>query len=134
MNLNSSGNRLLAEISGAAPRIHRHRIISQKIVKSENTDETGNWYVLESPVLLTGDRITDAFPTTGRTSFDIVVSLSFDGPGRRKFAQVTGDHVGEHLAILLDGKVQSAPVIQDQIIGNAVIQGSFTYEEASYLV
>ncbi len=95
--------------------------------------ETGSWYVLESPVLLTGDRITDAFPTTGRTNFDIVVSLSFDGAGRRKFAQVTGDHVGEHLAILLDGKVQSAPVIQDQIIGNAVIQGNFTYEEASYL-
>ena len=95
--------------------------------------ETGNWYVLESPVLLTGDRITDAFPTTGRTTFDIVVSLSFDGAGRRKFAQVTGDHVGEHLAILLDGKVQSAPVIQDQIIGNAIIQGSFTYDEASYL-
>ena len=95
--------------------------------------ETGNWYVLESPILLTGDRITDAFPTTGRTSFDIVVSLSFDGPGRRKFAQITGDHIGEHLAILLDGKVQSAPVIQDQIVGNAIIQGNFTYEEASYL-
>ena len=95
--------------------------------------ETGNWYVLESPVLLTGDRITDAFPTTGRTNFDIVVSLSFDGAGRRKFAQVTGDHIGEHLAILLDENVQSAPVIQDQIIGNAVIQGNFTYEEASYL-
>ncbi len=98
-----------------------------------NDHETGSWYVLESPVLLTGDRITDAFPTTGRTNFDIVVSLSFDGAGRRKFAQVTGEHVGEHLAILLDGKVQSAPVIQDQIIGNAIIQGNFTYEEASYL-
>ena len=47
--------------------------------------------------------------------------------------QVTGDHVGEHLAILLDVEVQSAPVIQDQIIGNAIIQGNFTYEEASYL-
>ena len=95
--------------------------------------ETGNWYVLESPVLLSGDRINDAGPTTGRTSFDIVVSMSFDSIGRRKFAQVTGDHVGEHLAILLDGKVQSAPVIQDQIVGNAIIQGNFTYEEASYL-
>ena len=95
--------------------------------------ENGNWYVLESPVLLTGDRIKDAFPTTGRTTFDYVVSLSFDGPGRRKFAQVTGDHIGEHLAILLDGKVQSAPVIQDQIVGSAVIQGNFTYEEVSYL-
>ena len=95
--------------------------------------ETGNWYVLKSPVLLTGDRINDAGPSTGRTSFDIVVSMSFDGVGRRKFAQVTGDHIGEHLAILLDSKVQSAPVIQDQIIGNAIIQGNFTYEEASYL-
>ncbi|CAI8029852.1 Protein translocase subunit SecD [Geodia barretti] len=87
--------------------------------------ETGNWYVLKSPVLLTGDRINDAGPSTGRTSFDIVVSMSFDGVGRRKFAQVTGDHIGEHLAILLDSKVQSAPVIQDQIIGNAIIQGQF---------
>jgi preprotein translocase subunit SecD len=95
--------------------------------------ETGNWYVLKSPVLLTGDRINDAGPSTGRTSFDIVVSMSFDSVGRRKFAQVTGDHIGEHLAILLDSKVQSAPVIQDQIIGNAIIQGNFTYEEASYL-
>ena len=95
--------------------------------------ETGNWYVLKSPVLLTGDRINDAGPSTGRTSFDIVVSMSFDSVGRRKFAQVTGDHIGEHLAILLDSKVQSAPVIQDQIVGNAIIQGSFTYEEASYL-
>ncbi len=95
--------------------------------------ETGNWYVLESPVLLSGDRINDAGPSTGRTSFDIVVSMSFDSIGRRKFAEVTGDHIGEHLAILLDGKVQSAPVIQDQIVGNAIIQGNFTYEEASYL-
>ena len=71
--------------------------------------ETGNWYVLQSPVLLSGDRITDAGPSAGRTSFDIVVSMSFDSIGRRKFAQVTGDHVGEHLAILLDEKVQSAP-------------------------
>ncbi len=95
--------------------------------------ETGNWYVLESPVLLSGDRINDAGPSTGRTSFDIVVSMSFDSIGRRKFAEVTGDHIGEHLAILLDGRIQSAPVIQDQIVGNAIIQGNFTYEEASYL-
>jgi len=70
-----------------------------------------------------------ALPTT----FDIVVSMSFDSAGRRKFAEVTGAHVGEHLAILLDGKVQSAPVIQDQIVGNAIIEGNFTFEEANYL-
>ena len=95
--------------------------------------ETGDWYVLQSPVLLSGDRIADAGPSTGRTSFDIVVSMSFDSTGRRTFAEVTGAHVGEHLAILLDGKVQSAPVIQDQIVGNAIIEGNFNFEEANYL-
>ena len=95
--------------------------------------ETGSWYVLESPVLLTGDRITSARPSPGQTQFDIVVSLNFDSQGRRKFAEVTGDNVERHLAILLDGKVQSAPVIRQQIIGNAIIEGNFTFEEASYL-
>ena len=95
--------------------------------------ETGDWYVLQSPVLLTGDRITDARPTQGSTSFDIVVSMNFDSQGRRKFAQITGDHTGEHLAILLDGTVQSAPVIRNKIVGSAIIEGNFSFEEANYL-
>ncbi len=95
--------------------------------------ETGDWYVLQSPVLLSGDRIVNAGPSTGRTSFDIVVSMSFDGSGRTTFAKVTGDNIGRHLAILLDGKVQSAPVINDQILGNAIIEGNFSFEEANYL-
>ncbi len=95
--------------------------------------DTGDWYVLESPVLLTGDRISDARPTAGNTSFEIFVSMSFDAQGRRKFAEITGNHVSEHLAILLDGKVQSAPVIRDKIVGNAQIEGNFTFDEANYL-
>ncbi|MCZ6680693.1 MAG: protein translocase subunit SecD [Candidatus Poribacteria bacterium] len=95
--------------------------------------ESGEWYVLQSPVLLTGDRITDARPSQGNTSFEIVVSMSFDSPGRRKFAEVTGDHIGEHLAILLDGKVQSAPVIRSKIVGSAQIEGNFSFDEANYL-
>ncbi len=95
--------------------------------------ETKDWYVLQSPILLTGDRITDARPSAGRTSFDIVVSMSFDSSGTRKFAEITGNHIGEHLAILLDDTIQSAPVIQDQIVGNAIIEGNFTFDEASYL-
>ena len=95
--------------------------------------ETGDWYVLQSPILLSGDRIVNAGPSTGRTSFDIVVSMSFDSAGRSTFAQITGDNVGRNLAILLDGKVQSAPTIEDQIIGNAIITGNFSFEEANYL-
>ena len=95
--------------------------------------ETGEWYVLESPVLLSGNHITKARPSSGSTSFEIVVLIDFDGEGSRKFAQITGNHIGEHLAILLDDKVQSAPVINSQIFGTAMIEGNFSFEEANYL-
>ncbi len=104
----------------------------------ENTEigyhyETGDWYVLDRPILLTGDRITNADPAPGQTQYDIVVLMNFDSQGRRRFAEITGEHIGEHLAILLDGKIQSAPVIKDKIVGGAQIQGNFTFEEANYL-
>jgi len=89
--------------------------------------------VLESPVLLSGNHITKARPSSGSTSFEIVVLIDFDGEGSRKFAQITGNHIGEHLAILLDDRVQSAPVINSQIFGTAMIEGNFSFEEANYL-
>ena len=95
--------------------------------------ETGDWYVLKSPILLTGDHITNARPTQGQTSFDIVVSMNFDTQGRRKFAEITGANINKRLAILLDGTVQSAPVIRSKIVGGAQIEGTFTFEEANYL-
>ena len=95
--------------------------------------DTGAWYVLESPVLLTGDFIDEAFPTT-QSTFEIVVSMRFDGAGSSRFADVTTNHTGEALAILLDGIVQSAPRIKEPIIGGgAVIEGQFNFEEADYL-
>ena len=69
--------------------------------------ETGDWYVLESPVLLSGHNIKDSRASAGSTSFEIVVLMDFDSEGTTKFAKITGDHIGEHLAILLDDKVQS---------------------------
>ena len=95
--------------------------------------ETGDWYVLESPVLLSGHNIKDSRPSTGSTSFEIVVLMDFDSEGSSKFAKITGAHIGEHLAILLDDKVQSAPRINSQIRGSAMIEGNFTFEEANYL-
>jgi preprotein translocase subunit SecD len=100
----------------------------------DGTSQANSWYVLKKPVLLTGDRITNARPTQGATSFEVAVSMSFDSTGRRKFAEVTTNHVNEALAILLDGKVQSAPRIEEPIPGgDARITGDFTFEEANYL-
>ncbi len=86
--------------------------------------------VLRKEVVLTGEYITDAntaFDSYGRA----YVSLSFNNRGARIFERVTGENVKKRLAIVLDGKVYSAPVIQEKISGGrASITGHFTTEEA----
>ena len=107
------------------------KIYYGKVGRSEESD---GWYVLKDPVLLTGDQIADAYPDTGVTGFERTVALRFDRDGRGKFAEDTTDNVGEALAVLLDGRVQSAPTIQEPIIGGtASISGNFTFEESQYL-
>jgi preprotein translocase subunit SecD len=62
------------------------------------------------------------------------VSLSFDARGARVFERITGDNVGKRLAIVLDDKVYSAPVIRDKISGGkAQITGAFTMDDAKDL-
>ncbi len=62
------------------------------------------------------------------------VSLRFSGEGAALFAKLTQENVGKRFAIMLDGKVQSAPVIREAITGgNASITGSFTEDQARNL-
>ena len=59
------------------------------------------------------------------------VELLFTDAGGDKLARATGDNVGRRMAMVLDGKLQVAPVIRDRIpSGRAVINGEFTEEEA----
>ncbi len=62
------------------------------------------------------------------------VSFSLNSEGARRFEKVTGENVGQRLAIVLDGKVQSAPNINQRISGDGIIQGRFTLEQAEDLV
>jgi preprotein translocase subunit SecD len=62
------------------------------------------------------------------------VSFSLNSEGARRFEKVTGENVGQRLAIILDGKVQSAPNINQRISGDGIIQGRFTVEQAEDLV
>ncbi len=85
--------------------------------------------LLEKKVVLTGEALTDAFVSFGEHG-QPHVSMRFDRSGARLFARITGENVGERLAIVLDDKVHSAPVIRDRITGGeAVISGRFTMEE-----
>lgn len=86
--------------------------------------------VLKSEVILTGEYITDAnvqFDSYGQA----YVGMNFNARGARIFEEVTGANIKKRLAIVLDGTVHSAPVIQDRIGGGrASITGQFTTDEA----
>jgi preprotein translocase subunit SecD len=61
------------------------------------------------------------------------VEFFLNAQGAEKFAKVTGDNIGKHLAIVLDKRVQSAPNIKSQIKDNGIIEGNFTAEKADAL-
>jgi preprotein translocase subunit SecD len=61
------------------------------------------------------------------------VSFTLSNEGGRKFGKVSGENVGRQLAIILDGKVQSAPTLESRITNEGRITGSFTPEEVQNL-
>jgi len=71
---------------------------------------------------------------TATFGFPVGSRYKFDSQGGRKFEEITGAHVGERLAILLDDVVQSTPNIIEKIpSGRAQIEGDFTSDEANFL-
>ncbi len=87
--------------------------------------------LVKKRAVLTGEYLTDARVQIDRQYNEPYVGISFDPKGSRLFERITGENVGKKLAIVLDGKVYSAPVIQEKISGGqARITGSFTHEEA----
>ena len=81
-----------------------------------------------------GDSLTNAQQTVNQQTNEAVVSITFDTQGGQRFAKLTSENVGKPFAIILDGKVLSAPNINEPIIGGqAQISGSFTTESANQL-
>jgi preprotein translocase subunit SecD len=92
----------------------------------------GGFYVVQKRVMVSGDALVDAQPTFQNN--DPVVSFKFDARGGRLFADATEKNVGKPFAIVLDGKVISAPVIREAILGGSgIISGSFTVQSATDL-
>jgi protein-export membrane protein SecD len=94
-------------------------------------------YVLKKTPEMTGGSIATAEARVGLESTNPGawgVSMTMTPKGRADFARVTGNNVGRQLAIVLDGKVSSAPVIRERIpSGDASITGSFGIDEAKDL-
>ncbi|MBL0713568.1 MAG: protein translocase subunit SecD [Desulfosarcina sp.] len=91
-------------------------------------------YLIKKRTVLTGAYLTDARVRFDQQDRNYYVAIDFDRKGARIFERVTGDNVRKRLAIVLDRKVHSAPVIQGRIAGGqAVITGNFSAEEAEDL-
>lgn len=90
--------------------------------------------LLERDAVLTGEALKNAQVRPDQLGLP-EVALEFSPEGAKKFAQITTENVGRHLAILLDEKVQSYPRIREPIpSGEGVISGDFTEEDAQDLV
>ena len=88
-------------------------------------------YLVETPVLMTGDTVTDARVRPGSRLEGPYVSVELDARGAGIFDSMTADNVGRRLAIVLDNTVYSAPVIKERIPGGHVqITGRFSMDEA----
>lgn len=89
-------------------------------------------FLVEKEPALTGRELSTAAPEIYEARPE--VSLEFTKKGAEIFSEVTGEHVGERLAIILDDVVYSAPVIKEKITGGkARISGHFTMDEAKDL-
>jgi protein-export membrane protein SecD len=99
--------------------------------------EKGNiWrtYLLESISEITGEFLRNAVVRMNTITNEPYVLISFNSEGAKRFEKITGENVGKRLAIILDEKVFSAPVIREKIAGGvATIEGRFTIEEAKEL-
>ena len=88
-------------------------------------------YLVKKRTLLTGAQLVDARVQIDSQYNDPYVSIEFDKKGGRIFERITEQNVKKRLAIVLDDKVYSAPVIQEKISGgSARITGQFTTEQA----
>ena len=94
--------------------------------------ENSQSYVVEKRVMVSGEMLdgaTASFDQNNRPS----VSFTLNATGAKKFGRVTGANIGRPFAIVLDGKVVSAPTIQSQIFGSGQITGQFTVKETNEL-
>jgi SecD/SecF fusion protein len=106
-----------------------YRIETYKMRAEGNEKAREERLLVKKKADLGGDRVTDSSAYYGNEGW--TVNLRFDSEGAKKFGQITEANKGHRFAIVLDGVIQSAPVIRDAIYGgNAVITGRFGEQEA----
>ncbi|MDP3800835.1 protein translocase subunit SecD [Brevundimonas sp.] len=96
--------------------------------------QDGTPYLVKRRIIVSGENLVDANVTTDQSNRP-AIGFRFDGQGARRFGDTTAANIGKPFAIILDGKVISAPTINSAITGGSgIIEGSFTIASASELV
>jgi len=104
---------------------------SSELIPFEDTDGSLN---INKRIVVSGDNLINASPKLDSQTNQAIVSFTFDRVGAKKFGRATTDNVGKQLAIILDGKIVSAPQIREPILGgNGQITGNFTFQSATDL-
>lgn len=101
-------------------------------------DNTGKsvlkgWYILKKHVEMDGTSIKNAIPDFDQKNNSYMVGFQLTPEGTDIFRELTGNNIKKRMAIVLDGKVSSAPTIQSEIVGSGQISGNFTFEETKIL-
>src|SRR5438034_1076919 len=119
-----------AAVQGRVPE--GDEVLYQRRVDKQTKVERKIPYVVQKRTLLTGAELTRAEVNADPNApGNWQVSIEFTANGARIFGEITEQNVGRHLAIVLDGVLQSAPRINERIPGGrAVITGQFTVDEA----
>ena len=132
--------------AGGAPAVDTQEILSQyggtlpdhlEILPQDQRDADGNvvaqaYYALEKRPVITGRDLKTARAGLGQFN-EPVVNFSLTHEGAQIFEDWTGANIGRPLAIVLDGRVQSAPTVEGRISDSGIIRGQFTQQQVEDL-
>ena len=148
--LKRGNNRILVELPGLDDPMRIKSLLGKtanltfRFVTQNNNDTFGaeilqfedgmSEALVSKRIILNGENLLDAQPQMNNQTNETVVSFTLDRVGAKRFGKATSTGVGKQLAIVLDGKIVSAPVIRDTIAsGNGQISGNFTFQSATDL-
>ena len=90
--------------------------------------------IVSKRIIISGENLLDAQPKMDTQNNQTIVSFTLDRVGAKRFGKATSTGIGKQLAIVLDGKIISAPVVRDTIASGAgQISGGFTFQSATDL-
>jgi len=148
--LKRGNNRILVELPGLNDPMRIKSLLGKtanltfRFVTQNNNDTFGtemlkfedgmNEAMVSKRIILNGENLLDAQPQMNNQTNETVVSFTLDRVGAKRFGKATSTGIGKQMAIVLDGKIVSAPTIQSVIAsGNGQISGNFTFQSATDL-